>query len=380
MVQITLTNNHPQAPTQQATINFVTGICDYSDQKLSINELRNKTDFTHPLFLEPTTIATDGVFLYEYDNLDKLLRSAIYVYSTLLQTDKPGDCAFKIRPSPHFAFLQLTENISISINSDTIAEESIGLKQLERIISKIDGYNFVFSENILLDDTFTLSALPAKVDGDLLYKVSEPALELLKTPKTLNNYELRYINSTMGFGVFNKTLIKQGDIISFYNGIKKSAVNNTLRFAFYPKHDCLNMFLDARQHGNITRFINHAPTKDKEQSTNQTLLKANVHADNHYLYGIEIIIYTAIRDIAPGEQLLVDYGHEYFTKVKEIRFKTNGRQKKTTFSLNNSQKKIYHLRAMAHHGVKKAQYYIQLRMIIIICMICMILKVVHTLN
>lgn len=131
------------------------------------------------------------------------------------------------------------------------------------------------------------------------------------------------------------------------------------------------MELDAENHGNIARFINHAPT---DCAPNRQILTANVVADNQLSNGLQWVVYYAQRDIAVGEQLLVCYGANYFKNQKARGFLVTG-------AIVNDQGKILkpnksqllkQYRIMASHGIKGAQYRLLSRMALIIAAIILV--------
>lgn len=374
MVTITLTNNNPHSQDKNVAINLSNGICIFPDGRgVSLKHFLQQTDFNHPLLSEHFTQTPDYKFQYEYDNIRELFHAPIFVYSTLLHVGKPLLCTFKINPSRQYQAHKLTDDLYFSINSNKAAVESITINQLNRIVSQMLSIKFEFSEELIIDDTFSINELPPRVNGDLLYSSNGNIQLILENPNDLSRYELRYINPMMGFGVFSKAKIKKGDIINVCSGVKKINHPRGLNFAFDQKEDCFNMTLNAKFFGNITRFINHAPDPetDKKAVHSSGKLLANLIADKYYINGILVFVYIAKRDIMPGEQLLASYGDNYFKKSIVIRFKANGRP---PGGFNKFSKyKIFHLKVMADNGVKKAQTYIQLRLFIIIITICFVM-------
>ena len=374
LVTITLTNRNLHSQDRQVAINIITGTCSFADNReISIEQLIANSDFTHPLITEPFIQTPDYVFHYEYDTIDAMLYSGIYVYSRLIQTDNPLACSFKINPSPLFKFSKCADSLYFSINGRKAANELLSIRQFEAITSHVQGLKFVFSENVIIDDQFTTENLPSSVNGDSLYKVDEQLITLLKNPKDFSCYEVRYISPEVGFGVFTKKNIEKGETISFYAGKKNDSKVTHLDFAFKPDTDCLAMHLDAIQFGNITRYINHAPAETAVEnnyfnsSPEKSLLTSNLKAYFEYTNGIEFLVYKAYKNILKGEQLLVNYGDDYFENFPLIRFKSNGRLIKTKkkYTWNNSMKKIKDIRIMADYGVKKAQIYLIVRLVII---------------
>ncbi|BCA93786.1 hypothetical protein TUM19329_01470 [Legionella antarctica] len=365
MVNITLSNKNPCSQNRKVTINIDTGLCRFTNNReIALEQLINDADFIHPLIHEPYTPIKNQMFHYEYSTIEELLYSGIFVYSRLIKAEKPHDCIFRINPSPLFQISPSAKDIPFSINRRQFAQETISIHQLEALISHLSQFKFVFSEAIIVDSQFTIKDLPLSIDGDALYTTDKKLITLLKTPHDFSRYELRYINPEIGFGVFSKGTIEKGEIISFYTGIKTHSLPET-RFSFIQAQDCFMMKIDASQYGNITRFINHAPKHNT--SAQSTFIEANINSSSHYLNGLEMIVYSATKKIFKGEQLLVDYGNNFFQDEELFLFKTNGRLIRTDRKLawSNSQNTLNNLKIMAIYGVKKARLYVLLRMLFI---------------
>ena len=382
LVKIALTNRNQHASDRQVIINLMTGLCTFADNReIELKQLISTTDFNHPLLTESPAQGINNLFHYEYDTIDGLLQSAIYVYATLLHVDKPLACHFKISPSPAFKRSTVAGDIHFSIQGHKVAQESICIRQLNALISQLSHINFKFSDAILIDNLFTIEDLPFSIDGDALYETHPNIVDLLKNTDDLNRYELRYIGYDIGFGVFCRDAINKGDVISLYSGVKTIESSTTSRYAFKSKKDCLNMYIDARLYGNITRFINHAPgiRTNKNSPSSVPLPEANVAATSYYLNGIQVIIYSAQRDVLKGEQLLMDYGANFFKKARVSRFKINGQavDGRKKFRRKNAQKQLNNLRIMADHGVQKAQRYLRLRTLTISVVICIFMGMLN---
>lgn len=370
-MQIILANQNPNFLNQTITINILSGQCFFSDSEntIELKELLTKSDFIHPLLNEPFTPVKDYFFHYEYSTLDELFYAAIYVYTVLIHVDNPSACLFKINPSDEFSFGQKNDSISFSIHPDKNATETITIDQLNKLSGLIIKTKFHYSEMILIDDEFTIKELPVSVNGDLLFRRDEEIIELLKQPADLSRFELRYINPVIGFGLYSKTTIRRGEIISLYTGIKATRLPTDLQYTFIPKDDSLNLHMNAKFSGNITRFINHAPSAKKEEShDSKQLLNDNCITHSRSINGIEFILVMAKTDIFPGEQLLYDYGADFFASSNLFRFKKNGRlsQKFVRKIRKLSQHKTIHFRIMANCGVKAAQKYLLMRLFVIL--------------
>lgn len=359
-------------------INIATGLCTFPDgREISLKQVLHDSDFSHPLLIEPFIPSSNMVFHYEYDDVDGLLYAAIYVYSILLQVKNPDVCQFKINPSSIFQALPCRQALSFSIKSGHAAKDFISIKQFEALISRLSDYPFTFSHDVLIRDHLTLKDLPSAIDGDMLYYSNDEIVNLLKKPEDLQRYELRYINFSMGLGVFSRDGMKDGDVVGVYSGVKTAHPPSVYQYMFERKEDCLMMTLDARQTGNITRFINHAPSErpTKTLFNRWSALEANVKATHHYLNGIEVVVFTTKKDIPPGEQLLLDYGNRYFKNGNMAKFKTKGRVIDTNIKSiwMNWQKKLTFIRLAACYGVKKAETYLFFRQILIITVITLLM-------
>ena len=368
VVKIALTNHNVQSQFRQAIINLETHTCLLDNKHtVATNHLIKGGEFTHPLLKPHFTPSVQGVYRYEYDDIDGLLSCAQFVYSILVHSDKPATCQFQLRPSEAFKRLKPATYMYFSMHRKKTALHTISLRQLQSLISDLGGYKFEFSDNIIIDASFTMQELPQSIDGDSLYQADEKILALLKSSSNFRAYELRYINPYIGLGVFSRELIKQGDIISFYSGMKIQHKPANSQYFFNEYQDCLKMHIDARQYGNITRFINHAPKPDTSLGQG-SLLSANIESHDFHMYGQTMVGYVASRDIMPGEQLLIYYGNEFFNEANIAKFKPNGDPtiSNKKFFKTCAHNKIQHIRIMAKHGVKKAHAYLLLRWFFIV--------------
>jgi len=74
-------------------------------------------------------------------------------------------------------------------------------------------------------------------------------------------------------------------------------------FGYSPAHS-----LDSARVGNETRYINHGSDKDDQ---------SNAEADNKLVLGEQRIGLWAKRNIKKGEEILFDYGVEYWRNKKK---------------------------------------------------------------
>ncbi|KAL1856364.1 Histone-lysine N-methyltransferase ehmt1 [Diaporthe australafricana] len=121
--------------------------------------------------------------------------------------------------------------------------------------------------------------------------------------------------AAMGYGVFATDAIRKGVVVREYMGQlfpldacerrrKKLGRESTYNFVVDPVMD-----VDARDYGNITRFVNH--------HCNPNLAVKPVVYGRHRCFA-----YVAERVILAGDQLFVHYGDEYFDNARPCRCDT----------------------------------------------------------
>ncbi len=116
--------------------------------------------------------------------------------------------------------------------------------------------------------------------------------------------ELRYISPSIGSGIFAKEYIAAEKLVGEYTGLIKKRTWLTSRRRDYVGEytipgNPVRYIIDAEKYGSLMRFINHSE-------------EANVYAITVISKGIlRIYIITKI-GICPGDQLLMDYGPDYW--------------------------------------------------------------------
>lgn len=123
---------------------------------------------------------------------------------------------------------------------------------------------------------------------------------------TIADISIEEVSKSVGFGVFAKSKISKGVMIGEYTGILRSKggsdANNDYLFATrYGR----SFSLDARDAGNEIRFVNHSH------------LHANAVFLSVFHGGLWHVIIIADREIQAGEQILFDYGYEYWSTRNE---------------------------------------------------------------
>lgn len=156
----------------------------------------------------------------------------------------------------------------------------------------------------------------------------------------------------IGYGVFAKQLIPKGSVIGvyashihvffsdeelnqYYQNNKQSYILEVVNVALSQDAQYKNTHLiyDANGRGNITRFMNHAPAEAKlkkefviAESIKKDIATANVVCKMAQSQDTILPSFVADRDILPEEELLWDYGDQYWSKLgkKLILFNKKG--------------------------------------------------------
>ncbi len=103
-------------------------------------------------------------------------------------------------------------------------------------------------------------------------------------------------------GLFAATSIKKGSVIGFYTGklLKEDEVDVDSDYVFgFGEPAYKKWLIDGQRVGNYMRFANHSK-------------KGNMEVVELYYDGLPRIAFIALRHIKEGEQLLYDYGDEYW--------------------------------------------------------------------
>ncbi|HAZ15914.1 MAG TPA: SET domain-containing protein-lysine N-methyltransferase [Parachlamydiales bacterium] len=122
-------------------------------------------------------------------------------------------------------------------------------------------------------------------------------------------FEIRWIDATIGYGVFAQEEIQPGRFVGEYTGFVRKK-----RLFFYKSSNyCFGLethmgfwgfVIDAEKGGNLTRFINHSDQPNLEPIG--VFWKGSLH-----------IILRSLKKIQKGEQLTYDYGADYWSRRKD---------------------------------------------------------------
>lgn len=155
----------------------------------------------------------------------------------------------------------------------------------------------------------------------------------IKNSNIPKKFQVKFINEEIKFGLFvsEGQVIECGELIGTYEGkiefseeidgdyryillnpttinsflkCKRKSRKKTYENAIKEKANSLknaHLILDAKEHGNFTRFINHSPPEE-----------ANCITDVKTIENKQILIVSATKKINSGEQVLMDYGEEFW--------------------------------------------------------------------
>jgi hypothetical protein len=116
--------------------------------------------------------------------------------------------------------------------------------------------------------------------------------------------EVVRINEIVGHGLVATRPIRLNEFIGEYTGVlrRPRACDNENRYLAGTKAygDCEDFLIDGRDEGNVTRFINHSFTA------------TNVRSEHAFFDDRWHRVLRAQRDLKAGEQLLWDYGADYW--------------------------------------------------------------------
>ncbi len=159
---------------------------------------------------------------------------------------------------------------------------------------------------IEMDQNLTYAATAQPLNPDSFQKKWNQIQEkkpLLKRPFVpVDSFEIRYINPKVNHGLFSKIEIRAGQVIGEYAGMIRPNrhLDKKNLYLFDLDGQMWNWVIDAQKVRNHTAYLNHS----KKQP--------NVSAQCIFDEEGPHILFSALRDIQPGEELRYDYGDEYW--------------------------------------------------------------------
>lgn len=115
---------------------------------------------------------------------------------------------------------------------------------------------------------------------------------------------LRYINPTLGWGVFAEKNFRKTEFIAEYSGLLRKSRRSDKTNAYCFEYTLANgvktpYTIDAQDKGGLARFLNHSTTPNV----------LSVLATRGF---VSHVILITQREIKKGEQLCYDYGEDYW--------------------------------------------------------------------
>lgn len=117
------------------------------------------------------------------------------------------------------------------------------------------------------------------------------------TPKYDSKKDLQVKRGINGLGLFANVPIKKGDCVIEYVGEVITAAQANERGGRYLFETSSNRHIDGTTRANTARYINHSCRPNCEPDTSKGR-----------------VFISAIKNIAPGEELCYDYGKEYWNE------------------------------------------------------------------
>lgn len=316
MLKVTLSNWNSASRHSHATFDVESASWILNHQERVLGEQLCRIGFDHPLLKESTCSPSIYEHIYEYDDFDGLMKASRFVYGTLIRLDNPLLARFRIQPSAKFVRTKAEYTFAFSTNSRKSANKTITIPQLNAIVSALKGSPFCYQDTLVLDKNITIHDLVQEINADILYETNDAIAEFCNQPDDTARFEIRYINKHVGFGVFAKQAIKKDDMIMHYAG-EKCAKKPPFSYTFIEKQDCFKADINSSHFGNIARFVNHALPASRDV-TNKEWCYANAKAVDCSIYGNNVVVFIARRDIQSGEQILISYGQDYFKNTEAM--------------------------------------------------------------
>ena len=124
--------------------------------------------------------------------------------------------------------------------------------------------------------------------------------------KILPQVFLRFINPDLGWGVFARKKLPKMTFIAEYTGVLRRRKRRDRENAYCFEHTFSSgvktpYTIDAQDQGGIGRFINHG-------------ISANIQSSLATIDFISHVVLITNREVEVGEQLVYDYGPDYWAK------------------------------------------------------------------
>lgn len=184
--------------------------------------------------------------------------------------------------------------------------EFIGRDGIKELCEKYLGMRYLDESEI--EEEKLKNRTKADLNNPDIYKSNEDRYGKQVQDGYLADIYVKFINDTMGYGVFANSPIKSGELIGEYTGVIRNSSNSkdgawswSYPNEIYKKDLHIPIIsVDGKYAGNGLRFVNHSDTP------NTTMYRI-------FLNGYVRTLYIANRDIAKGEQITISYGAAYWS-------------------------------------------------------------------
>lgn len=224
-----------------------------------------------------------------------------------------------------------TINVRYKLSTNTNQEEIVQQVEPQQFATECGMTQW--TETVFIDPTmsyaFGQEIFPGqKLNTEKLNKIINSSTEQLPHLVIAN------MGHSLGYGVYTTAKIAKNEFVAIYAGVempenKDIPAENQSEYLFGFENNIGKQLgtVDAKYHGNISRFIQHFPfTKDKialqkstdrnyifnDEKTTSSVLTANLLAVPFYYNNHSVTVFAALRDIKENEWLGIDYGHYWW--------------------------------------------------------------------
>lgn len=214
------------------------------------------------------------------------------------------------------AFVISQELLPIRISEDETHETIVANNY--HSLGDIHGYHSIhrllcFHEKDLMYIWFHHLDIENFSEIDEINARSNEIIPLLEQGFFAFDLDVRYINNLMGYGLYTKCKLKAEEYLGEYVGLvsnfqqssisDEGNVHNTSDYALYYPVCGGGYHIDAREYGNILRFMNHSDNPNAKFCC--VILNKLAH-----------VIVMTMREIEVNEQITVNYSSNYWLTRK----------------------------------------------------------------
>lgn len=190
-------------------------------------------------------------------------------------------------------------------NMQNIKNSIILTKNFGEIKNFFKSLNLTYIPYLIFDCNIETINNLSQCDLDNKQKYSEYICYEGKNKVKKKDLAIKFISQNLGFGIFANQEFLEGDFLGEFCGKVTTNLNSESKHYYFRYINNTDYIIAPRNTGNEMQFVNHSYTP------NCDWLRI-IGNDNKYH-----IIIVAIKEIKKGEELLVNYGEEYW-KSRDI--------------------------------------------------------------